>query len=99
MDHDEEKKQIQWQPIIEMLIILVTVLGSTIPLYLHTDAKLDSFYVRTQETIEGIRQDMRDFHGRLERQDAEFKGKLALQDAEFKAHMMNYHSNEERNRK
>lgn len=61
----EKKESIQWQPIIELSIVLFTILGSTIPLYLHTDAKLDAFHNRTHETIEGIRQDMRDFHGRL----------------------------------
>lgn len=38
-----------------------------------------------------IKDEMKDFHGKLERQDAEFKGKMALQDAEFKAHILHYH--------
>lgn len=63
--YHEQKSNIQWQPIIELAIVLFTILGSTIPLYLHTDAKLDSFQTRNQEILEGIRQDMRDFHGRL----------------------------------
>ena len=61
----ERENTIQWQPVIELALILFTVLGSTIPLYLHTDGK-----------IEAIRQDVKDFHGRLERQDAEFKAFL-----------------------
>ncbi len=55
---NENKNNIQWQPIIEMIIVLMTILGSTIPLYLHTDSKMET-------CIEAIRQDMRDFHGRL----------------------------------
>ena len=43
------------------------------------------------QLIRSIQDEMKDFHGRLEKQDAEFKGKLALQDAEFKAHMMQHH--------
>ncbi len=79
-----EKNNIQWTPIIELVILLVTTLGTTIPLYIHTDAKLASYQEKTQVLVESIREDMRDFHGRLERQDAEFKGKMALQDQEFK---------------
>lgn len=56
--HSENKYNIQWQPLIEMIIVLVTILGFTIPLYIHTDSKLEA-------AINGIREDMRDFHGRL----------------------------------
>ncbi len=38
---EKEKTRIKdWMPAIELGIVLVTILGSTIPLYLHTDAKL-----------------------------------------------------------
>ena len=65
MKKDDDNQKIQWQPIIELSIVLFTILGCTVPLYLHTDSKLDSFYTRTELMIEAIRQDMRDFHGRL----------------------------------
>jgi len=58
---DNQKNNIQWQPIIELSIVLFTILGSTIPLYLHTDAKIDAIH----HTVDAIREDMRDFHGRL----------------------------------
>ncbi|HET9433041.1 MAG TPA: hypothetical protein VFO37_04755 [Chitinophagaceae bacterium] len=35
-----ETQKIQWQPLVEMAIVLVTILGSTIPFYMHTDNKL-----------------------------------------------------------
>lgn len=53
-----EKPRIQWQPLVELIVVLLTILGSTIPLYLHTDNKLEA-------ALQGIREDMRDFHGRL----------------------------------
>lgn len=53
--------EIKWQPIIELSIVLFTILGSTIPLYLHTDAKIDAMH----QTVDAIRQDIKDFHGRL----------------------------------
>ena len=40
----ENDRRIQWQPMIEMLIVLVTILGSTIPLYMHTDTKIDAMH-------------------------------------------------------
>ena len=54
----EYKNRIQWQPLVELIVVLLTILGSTIPLYLHTDNKLEI-------ALQGIREDMRDFHGRL----------------------------------
>jgi hypothetical protein len=72
----ENDRRIQWQPMVEMLIVLVTILGSTIPLYMHSDAKLDAYHVRSQETIDAIRQDMKEFHTQLALQDQEFKMRL-----------------------
>ena len=58
MDEKNSQTKIQWQPLVELVVVLLTILGSTIPLYLHTDTKLEN-------AINGIREDMRDFHGRL----------------------------------
>lgn len=80
----EDTKKIQWQPLVELGIVLITILGSTIPLFLHMDSKIDKYQEKSQEILEGIRQDMKDFHGRLERQDAEFK-----------AHMMYFHDKQQ----
>ena len=56
--HKQDTKQIQWQPLIELTIVLVTILGSTIPLYLHTDAKLHA-------ALHTMNEEMKDFHERL----------------------------------
>jgi hypothetical protein len=61
----EEKRQIQWQPLVELIVVLMTILGSTIPLYLHTDSKLEASMSKMDSTLQGIREEMRDFHGRL----------------------------------
>jgi hypothetical protein len=49
----------------------------------HMDAKLESnrnlsitIHKETQEMIRAIEKEIKDFHGRLERQDAEFKAHL-----------------------
>lgn len=53
--------KVQWQPIIEMVIVLVTILGSTIPLYLHTDAKID----KMNELIMAIRDETKAMNYRI----------------------------------
>lgn len=50
-----------WQPIVELSIVLFTILGSTIPLYLHTDSKIDAIH----QSIDAIHLEIKDFHGRL----------------------------------
>ena len=62
---EERKQTIQWQPIVELIVVLMTILGSTIPLYIHTDSKMEEHRKVTNELILSIRDDMRDFHGRL----------------------------------
>lgn len=63
-----EKKSVlvQWQPIIELIVVLAAILGSTIPLYLHTDNKLQSTFsemrTESQTLINEMRNDMKEFH-------------------------------------
>lgn len=51
-----EKKQDRFnlELIVSLVIVMATILGTTIPLYLHTSSQLDA-----------IHQEMKDFHGRL----------------------------------
>lgn len=62
---EREDRKIQWQPMIELIIVLATVVGTTVPLYIHTDSKMQEHRKETTEILNGIREDMRDFHGRL----------------------------------
>jgi len=75
-----EKQRIQWQPLVELIVVLLTILGSTIPLYLHTDSKLEASMSKMDDTLQGIREEIRDFHT-----------KLALQDQEYKNHLIHMH--------
>lgn len=71
-----------WDQILTVFAVIATNLGTIIALYFQMDKKLDDHRRDTNAILEAIRQDMRDFHGKLERQDAEFK-----------AHMMHLHGN------
>ncbi len=77
---------IQWQPLVELIVVLMTILGSTIPLYIHTDSKLEAAISRSDQklenslnkidlTLQSIKDEMRDFHGRLCAIEEKNKGK------------------------
>ena len=61
----ENRNQIQWQPLVELMVVLVTILGSTIPLYMHMDTKIDRIEGAIREEVRAIHEEMKDFHGRL----------------------------------
>jgi hypothetical protein len=77
---NENKQKIQWQPLVELIVVLMTILGSTIPLYIHTDSKLTDAMSKIDATLQGMKEDMRDFHT-----------KLVLQDQEYKNHLLQFH--------
>ena len=95
-------ERVNLELIISLVIIMSTILGTTIPLYIQSNNQIE----KTRDQIEvlressshqiaaihqeiaAIRDDMRDFHVRLEKQDAEFRGIMAKQDAEYKAGML-----------
>lgn len=73
----EEKKSVfQWQQMIELIVVMMTILGSTIPLFIQTDNKLESNRQETNALIKSIQADIRDFHVRLEKIDAEYKSHI-----------------------
>ncbi len=71
--------EIQWQPLIELIVVMMTILGSTIPLYLHlsssTDAKIDAMRAEAKEFSNAVLSEMKDFHGRLCAIEERNKGK------------------------
>ena len=60
-----KNNNIQWQPLVELVVVLLTILGSTIPLYIHTDNKLEIQINAIRQDIQAVHQEMKDFHGRL----------------------------------
>jgi len=61
--------------------IIATNIMTIITLYIHLDGKTD-------RTLKAIQEEMKDFHGRLIKQDADFQGKLVKQDADFKSSIL-----------
>lgn len=50
--NENGNSKIQWQPIIELAILMFTTLGTTIPLYLHTQSKMEKQGERTDKLYE-----------------------------------------------
>ncbi|MEK6881239.1 MAG: hypothetical protein AABY22_16580 [Nanoarchaeota archaeon] len=61
----QDKNQFQWQPLVELIVVMMTILGSTIPLYIHTDSKIDAMRADAKEFSRAVLEEMKDFHGRL----------------------------------
>ena len=61
----DKKRVVEIQPLIELAIFIVALLGTIIPLHLHLDNKMEKSNEKTRQLIECIREDIRDFHGRL----------------------------------
>lgn len=49
----------------QVIVILGANLGVVIPLFLHSDSKMEAHRKETAEILKGIQQEMKDFHGRL----------------------------------
>jgi len=75
---------------IEWLIVFITLLGG----FYALDARIDAINSRFDQFMIAAHEESKDFHGRLERQDAEFRSTMSRQDAEFKSHMMYLHNKE-----
>lgn len=61
----DERKVVNWIPVIELAVLAFTTLGTTITLYLHTETKIEDFRKETLSIHREILQEMKDFHGRL----------------------------------
>lgn len=66
----------EWDHVLTIFVIVATNLGTVIALYINTDKKIDEQRKETNDILKVIHQEMKDFHGKLERQDAEFKAHL-----------------------
>lgn len=58
-------EQIQIQPLIELAIFIIALLGTIIPMHIHLDNKMDKRSKEATDLINAIREDIKDFHTRL----------------------------------
>lgn len=53
-----EKRKIFWEPVVAAAVLLMAILGTMVPLYIHSDNA-------NRDQICAIREEIRDFHNRL----------------------------------
>lgn len=85
MESKETQKEFrpsEWRPFLELCVVLVTIIGSTVPLYIHMDNRSHEQVTAIHHTLEAIRQDMRqhqtemkELHGRTCALEERNKGK------------------------
>lgn len=61
---DKENKFF-WIPVIELAVLAFTTLGTTITLFLHSDAKMDEFRKEYIALRKEIFEENKEFHSRL----------------------------------
>jgi hypothetical protein len=71
-----------WTQVLTVFAVIATNLGTVIALYIQLDTKLEQYRKESFDILRAIQQEMKDFHGRLERQDAEFKAHLVYEHGE-----------------
>lgn len=65
MSEETRETKFQWLNTIELAVFLFAILATAIRLHIHMDSKVEDNRKETQAILEGIRQDMRDFHVRI----------------------------------
>lgn len=74
MSENNERK-FNWELIATLIILVATIVGSTIPLHLHTSSQIEGMRQDTNAQLIAIREEMKDFHGRLCAIEERNKGK------------------------
>jgi hypothetical protein len=65
-----------WTQVLAIFTVIIANLGTIIALYIQMDRKIDENRKETNDILRAIQQEMRDFHGRLERIDTDFKNHI-----------------------
>lgn len=79
--------------VLTLIGVAIANIGTTITLFMWATNHAAEDKRAMLSIMKSIQDEMKDFHGRLEKIDAEFKGRMEKQDAEFKAHLMYAHDN------
>jgi len=70
-----ENKKIMWEPLVSAGAILISIFGIMLPLFMHmdnkTDRKIEAMNAQIQTIHNEISTEMKDFHGRLCKIEAE----------------------------
>lgn len=65
MKNQKHRKRINWQPLIELIVVLATIVGTTVPLYIHTDNKTNEIVREIRAEMRQFQEEIKNFHGRM----------------------------------
>lgn len=60
-----EKRKVFWEPVVAAAVLLMAILGTMVPLYIHSDNANRDQICAIRGEIGAIREEIRDFHNRL----------------------------------
>lgn len=75
---NNEKRPINWQPIIELAIAAAMVIGTVVPLYVHTDGKLHIALTSIQDGMNQFQKDMRNDMKEFRQEMKEFHDEMKI---------------------
>ena len=60
-----EKRKIFWEPVVAAAVLLMAILGTMVPLYMHSDNANRDQIAAIRGEMRAIHEEVRDFHDRL----------------------------------
>ena len=60
-----EKRKIFWEPIVGGAILLAGILGTMVPLYIHSDNRMEKLVEAIRQDVKEFHEEMKQFHGRM----------------------------------
>jgi len=57
--------EVNYEMIISLVIVMATIVGTTVPLYIHSSSQITALHQAVTAQISAIHQEMKDFHGRM----------------------------------
>ena len=61
----ENRMEVNYEMIISLVIVMATIVGTTVPLYIHSSSQITALHQAVTAQISAIHQKMKDFHGRM----------------------------------
>lgn len=78
------QERFNWELLISAFLMVGSIVGTTVPLYVHSSNEMASMRQSTEAILREGQQEMKDFHGRLEHQDAEFRGRMEKIESDYR---------------
>lgn len=62
---EKTRERFNWELMVSVLLIVGSIVGTTVPLYIHSSNQMESMRQSTESILREGQQEMKDFHARL----------------------------------